>query len=151
MDLINTASGKSAWRGYEYYKEGKVLACVQTDESHFMGFVSGSGKEPYDVTIDVEHPKRSECTCPLAAGKRIVCKHMAALYFSAYPEKADEYMAEIERQQQAALDYREEITELVERRIGKMTKAEAQEALYEMVFDAPEWLFDRFVRRWVED
>ena len=76
---------------------------------------------------------------------------MVALFFAAYPEEAEIYIAEVECQQQEAEEYQEKIYDLAEKRIRKMTKAEAQQALYEMVFDAPDWMFERFVRDWVEN
>ncbi len=32
MGLIELARGESVRRGYEYYKNGKVVSCKQTDE-----------------------------------------------------------------------------------------------------------------------
>lgn len=65
-------------------------------EYQYSGTVAGSNGEKYDVTIDTEHPRKSHCSCPHAAVRQIVCKHIAALYFTASLVKAVKYIAELE-------------------------------------------------------
>ena len=77
MSLISLASGKSLWRGYEYYEGKRVHFHIQNGEFEYTGKVSGSGRS-YDVHIDIKHPRKSTCNCPHADGKRIICKHMVA-------------------------------------------------------------------------
>ena len=91
MSFIHLASMESAWRGYEYYKSGKVKNCEKITPDQYEGMVSGSRKKPYQVTIDLKHPRSSECNCPHANGRRVVCKHMVALYFTAFPKEAEAY------------------------------------------------------------
>lgn len=76
MGLLGLASGDSLWRGYDYFKEKKVSQLQKNGDSSFSALVIGTRKAPYDVEIDVEHPRKSKCNCPKANGKRIVCKHM---------------------------------------------------------------------------
>ena len=52
------------------------------------------GTEIYHVHIDVNHPRKSTCTCPHAAGKSTICKHKVAVYFSVFPEEAQEAIDE---------------------------------------------------------
>lgn len=92
MRLINSASSTSAWRGYEYYKENKVCSIKKINENEYEGSVSGSSVEPYSVYINIEHPKKSTCSCPFAEGSRKVCKHKVALFFSAFPKEAEKYI-----------------------------------------------------------
>ena len=84
MGLLDLASGASAWRGYEYYKEGSVLLKKKITDHEYSGTLRGSGNKHYDVFIDIEHPRKSHCNCPHANGKRIICKHQVALYFSVF-------------------------------------------------------------------
>ena len=91
MRFVNLASSASAWRGLEYYQRKKVKSYIKTGEEQYEGGVEGSNGRKYDVFIDVEHPKRSKCNCPLAKDRILVCKHKIALYFAVFPEKADEY------------------------------------------------------------
>ena len=90
------ASGASLWRGYDYYTARKVLswepAEAGTYPQRFDGVVSGNGDKPYEVHIDMAHPKKSTCTCPFAEGRHVICKHMVALYFTIYPAEADELL-----------------------------------------------------------
>lgn len=146
MGMIECTSGASLWRGYDYYKENKVKNLIETSPGIFTADVKGTSDEPYVVEIDIAHPRKSKCNCPHADGKRIVCKHMMAVYFTAYPEEAQRiYNEAIEYQEQE--DKRaEELYEKVRQHVWKMKKNEAQQALLELLFDGPEWQFDRFVR-----
>ena len=151
MSLIDLASGASAWRGYNYYKDGKVLRCLRTEEARYEGEVSGSTGEVYHVRLDLEHPRRSECTCPHAAGKRIVCKHQVALYFTAFPEEAEKYYREvIEAEEEAERERVRQETAVIER-VRKMKKSELQDALLELLFNGPEWQYERFAREQLRD
>ena len=91
MGLLENARYASIERGYDYYKSGNVISFKQTSKNEYEGKVSGSAKKPYDVHIDIIHIKKSFCNCPFAEGNRKVCKHKIAIYFSAFPEKAEEY------------------------------------------------------------
>ena len=151
MSLIDLASGASAWRGYNYYKDGKVLRCLRAEDSRYEGEVSGSSGEVYRVRLDLEHPRSSECICPHAAGKRIVCKHQVALYFTAFPDEAEKYYREVIEAEEEAERERERQEVAVIERVRKMKKSELQDALLELLFDGPEWQYARFVREQLRD
>lgn len=87
MSILSVASGDSMWRGYDCYRDKKVVSCVQTGETQYSGEVRG--QKLYSVKIDYRHPRKSSCNCLHAAGRRIVCKHMVALYFTVFPMEAD--------------------------------------------------------------
>lgn len=91
MGLLENARYASIEHGYDYYKRGNVISFKQTSENEYEGKVSGSAKKPYDVHIDIIHIKKSFCNCPFAEGNKKVCKHKIAIYFSAFPEKAEKY------------------------------------------------------------
>ena len=145
MGLIHLASYASQWRGYEYYESGNVKTCRRTDDDQYEGMVSGSNGMVYQVRINLEHPRTSQCTCPHAAGKRIVCKHMVALYFAAFPDEAEEYYEAVIEAQEEAEREREEEEAAVISYISKMKKADLQQALLQILFDGPEWQYDRFI------
>ncbi len=96
MSIITAASGKSVWRGYDYYMQKKVRMWSEEKKDIYTGKVEGSGDNIYEVTIDIKHPKKSACNCPHAEGNRVVCKHKVALFFTIFPEEAEEYRREIE-------------------------------------------------------
>ena len=146
MGLLECASGASVWRGYDYYNEKKVKNLVETSAGVFTAEVIGTANEPYVVEIDVAHPRKSTCNCPHADGKRIVCKHMVATYFAAYPDEAVRFYREYLKAQEEAEQYEEELYDRVQEYVGHMKKNELQQALLELLFDGPEWQFDRFVR-----
>mgnify|MGYP003464204617 CR=1 FL=1 len=103
MGLLDLASYKLVWRGYEYYIEKYVITHFKQSPTEIKGMVRGSGQKHYDVFINLEHPRKSKCNCPHADGKRIICKHMIALYFSSYPNEAKKYYEDV------LTKYREEL------------------------------------------
>ena len=96
MGLIECASVNSIWRGIDYCERNKVVSWEGQDTS-FDGIVSGSNGEEYKVHVDVEHPRKSSCNCPHANGKRIVCKHIIAVYFIANPKAFEDFQKEVEQ------------------------------------------------------
>ena len=100
MGMIDLASASSFWKGLDYYESHKVLSWNKTGKDTYEGKVSGSEGRSYIVRIDLEHPKRSTCTCPFADGRRVICKHMLALYFTAEPGVAEDYLKRIEEEEE---------------------------------------------------
>ena len=43
MGLLDLASSASAWRGYEYYKDGSVLLKKKVTDHEYSGSLRGSG------------------------------------------------------------------------------------------------------------
>ncbi len=146
MGLLECASYASVWRGYDYFKANKVLSFKKLEEGVFIATVAGNTKEPYSVEIHIEHPRKSKCNCPHANGKRIVCKHMIATYFSAFPKEAEKFYTDVIAYQAEAEKREEELADKVCQYVWKMKKDELQQAFLEMLFDGPEWQFDRFIR-----
>ena len=129
MGLLDIASAKSFWRGYDYYEAGKVLRSSRIDSCHYEGTVAGNEGASYEVTIDLDHPKKSTCNCPHAEGTRRVCKHKVALYFSVFPEEAVQAVKEAEEweaEEEARLQ--EEYKE-IEKYVNSLTKQELREQL----------------------
>lgn len=97
LKLVRLASKRSFERGIRYYFQNKVLGMEILAEGVFKGEISGSNHQVYQVEIHIHQPRKSTCTCPFAAGRQVICKHMVALYFQQFPEQA-----------QAVLDYWEQ-------------------------------------------
>lgn len=153
MSIVSLASEQSAWRGYEYWRDKKVVCFTQNSDESYSGVVSGSDGKQYQVMIDLAHPRKSSCTCPHAAGRQIICKHKVALYFSAFPNEGKAYEAEYKAMQEEAKRIEEEqekLEELVIQKIRSMTKDELRQALYQLLFDGPEWQYDRFIEEFVD-
>ncbi len=146
MGLLECASYASVWRGYDYFKDNKVLNFKNLEDGVFTATVAGSTKEPYSVEIHIEHPRKSKCNCPHANGKRIVCKHMIATYFTAFPKEAEKFYTDVIAYQEEAEKREEELADKVCQYVWKMKKDELQQAFLEMLFDGPEWQFDRFIK-----
>ena len=60
----------------------------------YSATVSGSSSEPYLVELYINHPRKSKCNCLHADGKRIICKHIVAVYFTVFPSEAERFYAE---------------------------------------------------------
>ncbi len=145
MSIITSASGSSCWRGFDYYKCKKVRNVKKLNNNEYTSVVSGN--QDYDVYLNLEHPRKSTCNCPLANGKRIICKHIVATYFSVVPNSAKDFEEEQERLQQEYEEYEEKQYENVIKYLHKMSKKELIEELV-YVFDyAPEWIYADFIRR----
>lgn len=150
MSLLTCASGNSVYRGYDYYNMGKVILFEDIGDGQFKGFVDSNTDKPYEVFIDIYHPRKSYCNCLHANGKRIVCKHQVALFFKAFHEKSEKYKVELE----AYYDYEEKRHEdeevAISRFLDKCKKSELQNIIWQMLFDAPEWQYESFVRDYLD-
>ena len=151
MGLLDLASGNSLWRGYDYFEQKKVQSIHQIGDGCYEGDVSGSGQKLYHLTINPPHPRTSKCNCPHADGKRIICKHMVALYFTVFPEEAKRFYEEVIAAQEEEEQRQEELENKLIKFVSKMKKDELQQALLEILFDGPEWQYERFMREhWIE-
>lgn len=151
MGVLSVASGKSLWRGYEYYLEKKVLSYKQISETVYEGTVSGNNGNVYHVHLDLEHPRKTTtCDCPLAKGKKIVCKHTVALFFTIFPEEAKEYYRQVLEYEKEEEQRQQNLEIELARYIDGLSKPELKAALYEVLYDSPEWVWDRFIRDHVE-
>ena len=146
MGLLECASGASVWRGYGYHKEKKVVSFEETEANIFAAKVSGNSSEPYSVELHIDHPRKSKCNCPHADGKRIICKHIVATYFTVLPDEAEKFYAEAMAYQAEEEKRQDEFSDKVCHYVWHMKKSELQDALLQLLFDGPEWQFDRFVR-----
>ena len=146
MGLINIASGNSTWRGLDYYKENKVSDYKKISDSEYEGIVNGSNGKKYNVFMDIEHPRKSKCDCPHAKDKRIICKHIVALYFTAFPDEVDKFLKEVEEAEKEYQEYEEELYNKTIKYINSMSKNDLKDNLIEILNVAPEWVYDWFVR-----
>lgn len=150
MGLIDLASGASLWRGYDYFTSKRVLSHKKINDNTYSGKVNGSGKD-YDVTINLEHPRTSTCTCPHANGKRIICKHMVALYFAVFPKEAERLYKEAVKAEQEEEERQVKLENALAKHISKMKKEDLQNALWQLLMDGPEWQYEHFLRDYVPE
>lgn len=145
MSFLSVASAASVWRGYEYFTEKRVCALMQKSESQFAASVQGRESEPYWVSIDIGHPKKSVCTCPHASGRRIICKHMVAAYFAAFPEEAKRYCEDVVAYEEEAERQQEEREEKLIAYLGRCKKQELHQMVLQLLYDGPEWQYEHFL------
>ena len=144
MGIIALASGASCWKGLEYYKDNKVVELSQINSSEFNSKVLGA--DLYNVHLNIAHARKSTCDCPLAFGKRIICKHIVATFFAAFPEEANNFEKEQERLQGEIEDYQQKLHNKVNKYIASMKKEELVNELQSLLDYGPEWMYNSFVR-----
>ena len=135
MGLLEIASGNSFWRGYDYFRASKVKMFSKISEDKYSGIVSGSEDKSYKVYLDLEHPKKSTCTCPHSDGTRRVCKHKVALYFAIFPEAADKALKDAEEWEEQEKARIEEERKEIKKYVFSLSKQELREELLWRLID----------------
>mgnify|MGYP001625623367 FL=1 len=115
------------------------------NENEYSSFVKGTNN--YNVHLDIEHPRKSLCDCPLANGKRIICKHIVATYFTAFPNEAVSFEEEQNRVQEEYEKEQEKEYHKVIKYLNRMSKQELIEELIQVFDYGPEWIYNDFVKR----
>ena len=126
IKFLQLASGSSLWRGLDYFKEKRVQSFSTTDVG-YEGVIRGS--DIYHASIDIAHPRRSTCDCPFAKGRRVICKHMVALLFTAEPEQAVALEKEAEDWERQDEEEWKAKCEQIRKEVMSMTKKQLQECL----------------------
>lgn len=138
MGLIEMASGKSVWRGMDYYNNKKVVSWKKSGTDTYDGIVSGSEGNTYTAHIDKAHPRKSVCNCPFADGRRVICKHMIALYFTAEPKAADDFLKEVEKWEAEEEEREQQHYEDLKKYVKSLSKTELQERLLDALVELEE-------------
>ena len=142
MGLIDLASSNSLWRGIDYYQSKNVKKIKKISDDEYNSIVSGT--EEYNVHIDINHPRKSTCTCPFADGRRVICKHMVATFFTIYPEEAERIIKEEQEYEEEEERLFEEHLEEVREYVNGLTEDEVRALLIDKLID--EWYDDDY--RW---
>ena len=145
MGLIDLASYNSFWRGLDYYEDNKVIDHRQLNKNQYEGCVKGRGDNVYHVFLDIEHPRKSKCDCPHAKDRRVICKHIIALYFEIFPKEALEYRLEMEKSYEEYESSQAELERKVFNYINSLTKEELKHVLWNLLQDSPDWVYERFI------
>lgn len=138
MGLIEIASNNSVWRGMDYYNNNKVVSWKTLKNGVYEGMVSGSEGNTYTVHIDTEHPRKSFCNCPFADGRRVVCKHMIALYFTAEPKVAKDFLKKVEKWEAEEEERERQHYEDLRKYVSSLSKTELQERLLDAMVQLEE-------------
>ena len=138
MGLVEIASNNSVWRGMDYYDNKKVVSWEPSGVGIYDGVVLGSGDNVYSVHIDTEHPRKSFCNCPFADGRRVVCKHMIALYFTAEPKAAEDFLKEVEKWEAEEEERERQHYEDIKEYVKSLSKMELQEQLLDALLQLEE-------------
>ena len=135
MGLIEMASGSSVWRGMDYYERKMVCSWKKSGEEAYDGVISGSEGNKYSVHIDKVHPRKSSCNCPFAEGRRVICKHMIALLFTAEPKTAEDFLRQVEKWEQEEKERERLHYKELREYVNSLSKKELQERLYEALVE----------------
>lgn len=143
------AGGAALWRGYEYWREGRVLVYTRVGRGRWSGVVTGVSGARHNVFLDLDNPRSSHCDCGIV-GREDICKHMAAMFFAVSPHEADSYGRWVRDFEWEEARRQEELARRVELRLQRMDAAELRAVLIQHLFDGPEWQFDRFVSEYID-
>ncbi|MEG1008686.1 MAG: SWIM zinc finger family protein [Clostridia bacterium] len=146
MKFINLASNDSVWKGFDYYKENKVMSYKKIGDYEYKGIINGSDNKKYNTFIDIEHTKKSKCDCLHAKDKKIICKHIIALYFTIFPDEVDKFLKDVEEDKHNYEEYEKELENKLIKYINSMSKSELQQTVLELLDDVPEWVYNKFIR-----
>ena len=149
MGLINIASSNSCWRGLDYYKEKKVSNYKKISDNEYEATINGSNGEKYNIFMDIDHPKKSKCNCPHAKDKKIICKHIVALYFTDFPKEATKFVDDMKKAEAEYRQYEEDIYNKAVNKIAKMSKKELEEIVIHLLNYSPDWVYEHFIREYV--
>ena len=140
LGLIDLASGNSLWRGIDYYQSKKVNNIKKTNDGEYDSIVSGT--DEYMVHIDINHPRKSTCTCPFADGRRVICKHMVATYFTIYPDEAERIIKEEQEYEEEEERLFDEHLDEVREYVNGLSEEEVRAMLIDRLMD--EWYGDDY-------
>ena len=148
MAFYSSASNASLWRGVHYYENGKVKSYSVIEENVIQGVVSGSEGNVYDTTINLDHPRKSTCNCPFANGRKVICKHVVALYFTSVPGSYKEFKKDMEEAETLyelqEEQWRKETHQRIENFVAKLSEKEARKRLVDILYE--DALGDRYRR-----
>lgn len=100
--------------------------------------VEGSNGNSYVVHVDKIHPRKSTCTCPFAEGRRVVCKHMIALYFTAEPKVAEDFKKQVENWEREEEERAKQHYDDLRKYVNSLKKRELQIQLYDALVELEE-------------
>lgn len=133
--ILDLASSNSVWSGEKYYNEKRVVDWEQTGPETYSGTVQGT--ELYHIHLDLGHPRRSTCDCPFAAGRRVICKHMVALYFTVIPGSLEAYLNHfqelMDEAEKADEEHKKQRRKELEQYVNSLSKGELRESLLSLL------------------
>ena len=141
MGMREICSYNSYWRGLEYFENNRVKSINKINEYEYEAEVEGT--ENYHVHLNINHPRKSICTCPHAAGKSTICKHKMAVYFYIFPDEAQEaidernrYYNDLEEREREYDKKAEEIRKMCKELVDDLSEEEVRKRLVNyMVYD----------------
>lgn len=138
MSFWSLASNRSLSRGYDCHEEGKVTTYEKIADGTFESYIEGSAAQPYHTVINVTHPRQSHCDCPFAEGRRVICKHMVALYFAVFPDEVNDVLEAWEEGEREEERRQQEHYKDLERYVKGLKKEELQQKLYDALLELEE-------------
>ncbi len=133
MGLLDIASIRSIERGFNYYQSECVINLKSFSETQHEAEVKGSGNKVYRCYIDME--RKSKCNCPHADGRRVICKHMIALLFTASPEAANKHIMMLNEVEEDYQLRRNMWIDSLKEMINDMSEEELRDAYLNMLIE----------------
>ncbi len=151
MSLLTCASIASVFYGCQLAEQKRVSNVKQVEPGIYSGTVLGSDDVSYETMINVPHARAlSKCNCTHASGRRVVCEHMVALFFTVFPDEIKKYHKECKEAEKQAETDRIQAAKDVEKLIKTMPRKDLEIATRFLLLHGPEWLYDKFVRYFID-
>ena len=77
---------------------------------------------------------------------------MMAVYFTAFPDEAEDYKRQLEEYEAEEEQREQEFEELCDKvieTVDDMSEEDLKQVLLQFLFEGPEWQFERFVDEWL--
>ncbi len=151
MSLLTCASSASVFYGCQLAEQKRVSNVKQIEPNVYSGRVLGTSNVPYDVMINIPHARAlSKCNCPHTSGRRIVCKHMVALFFTVFPDEIKKYNKKCKEAEKQAEAEHIQTGKDVQKLIKTMPRKDLELAMRFLLIHGPDWLYDKFVRYFID-
>lgn len=83
----------------------------------------------------MEHPRKSKCNCPHADGRRVICKHMITLLFTASLEAANKHIMMLNEVEEDYQLRRNMWIDSLKEMINDMSEEELRDAYLNMLIE----------------
>ncbi len=70
---------------------------------------------------------------------------MVALYFTIFPDEAEEYIREVEKSEEEREELNRAMDEMLVKHLKSLTKQQLKDDLYELINSLPEWMKEKYI------
>ena len=155
--FIELTSSDNVYKGKDYAKNN-IVSNVKISNNIITGNIVGSNGNVYTITLNLEKPRTSTCTCPYSQSSHNdkfktekICKHKIALLFTAYPDLLKKYEKLLKEKQEKMQKYNDKLPNKIEMKLNKMSKKELIDIIYAYIINTDGWQYNKFIKDVIDD